>query len=248
MRVYHEQGERHLLRTEDGADAHQNRGQRTSPISAPCCLKGFLGALDYAVDPRDICPVSGAAGYHRGGYPTCCPAWPHLTRLTGRWWEKSAALIEELKLTEENLVIVMEKETKSPPLLGSAGAYPGGRSTISLYCRWAAVWRPWWSSPAYGVYISFQDQPGEEMDLCGAALLSEALKSPEFLGQMLVTVKFTAGVVAGHFFFGMILALLLNRNFRGRSVFASSFCSHGCSRTVWWPCCSSGILNRLYGS
>ena len=40
---------------------------------------------------------------------------------------------------------------------------------------------------------------------------------------MCIRDRFTAGVVAGHFFFGMLLALLLNRNFRGRAVFRVIF-------------------------
>ena len=73
-------------------------------------------------------------------------------------------------------------------------------------------------------YISFfKTNLVKKWTFVGLRYYLEALKSPEFLGQMLVTVKFTAGVVAGHFFFGLILALLLNRNFRGRAVFRVIF-------------------------
>ena len=121
----------------------------------------------------------------------------------------------------------MEKETSKARLSpGSAGSI--SRREINGYLfvlPVAAVLAALVVYPlAYGVYISFfKTNLVKKWTFVGLRYYLEALKSPEFLGQMLVTVKFTAGVVAGHFFFGMLLALLLNRNFRGRAVFRVIF-------------------------
>lgn len=72
----------------------------------------------------------------------------------------------------------------------------------------------------YGFYISFfKTNLIKKWIFVGLRYYMEALLNPEFLHQMLVTAQFTVGVVAGHFAVGMILALILNREFRGRSVF-----------------------------
>ena len=124
-------------------------------------------------------------------------------------------------------MIVMEKETSKARLSpGSAGSI--SRREINGYLfvlPVAAVLAALVVYPlAYGVYISFfKTNLVKKWTFVGLRYYLKALKSPEFLGQMLVTVKFTAGVVAGHFFFGMLLALLLNRNFRGRAVFRVIF-------------------------
>lgn len=72
----------------------------------------------------------------------------------------------------------------------------------------------------YGFYISFFDTNLiKKWTFVGLKYYLDALKNPDFLEQMAVTVKFTAGVVVGHFAVGMVLALLLNREFKGRTLF-----------------------------
>lgn len=72
----------------------------------------------------------------------------------------------------------------------------------------------------YGFYISFfKTNLIKKWNFVGLHYYREALTSREFYSQMAVTVKFTVGVVAGHFIVGMLLALLLNREFPGRSLF-----------------------------
>ena len=56
------------------------------PYFSSVLFKGFLGALDYAVDPETFASIRRCWIPSGRRTPTCCPAWPHLTRLTGRWW------------------------------------------------------------------------------------------------------------------------------------------------------------------
>ena len=72
----------------------------------------------------------------------------------------------------------------------------------------------------YGFYISlFKTNLIKKWNFVGFKYYKEALTNPDFREQMLVTIKFTFWVVFGHFFIGLILAVLLNRNFKGRIFF-----------------------------
>lgn len=72
----------------------------------------------------------------------------------------------------------------------------------------------------YGIYISFfKTNLVAKWDYVGLKYYISAFTSPDFQEQLLVTLKFTLGVVAGHFVIGMLLAVLLNRNFKGRIAF-----------------------------
>lgn len=72
----------------------------------------------------------------------------------------------------------------------------------------------------YGFYISFfKTNLVSRWEFVGLRYYIDALTDAEFLAQLWVTLKFTFFVVLGHFFIGTVLALLLNRNFRGRTFF-----------------------------
>lgn len=73
---------------------------------------------------------------------------------------------------------------------------------------------------AYGFYISFfKTNLVSKWNFVGFKYYLDALTNAEFLGQLGVTLKFTFFVVLGHFFIGILLATLLNRQFRGRTFF-----------------------------
>jgi multiple sugar transport system permease protein len=72
----------------------------------------------------------------------------------------------------------------------------------------------------YGFYISFfKTNLIRRWDFVGLRYYIGAFTNSDFLLQMGVTLKFTFWTVAGHFVTGMILAILLNRKFRGRVFF-----------------------------
>ncbi len=72
----------------------------------------------------------------------------------------------------------------------------------------------------YGFYISFfKTNLVKKWAFVGFKYYLDALTDREFLGQLWVTLKFTFFVVSGHFLIGLLLAVLLNRQFRGRMAF-----------------------------
>lgn len=72
----------------------------------------------------------------------------------------------------------------------------------------------------FGGYISlFKTNLVKKWDFVGLKYYLGALKDVDFHEQMLVTLQFTFWVVLGHFVIGMILAILLNRDFKGRVFF-----------------------------
>lgn len=72
----------------------------------------------------------------------------------------------------------------------------------------------------YGFYISFfKTNLVSQWEFVGIRYYVEAFTNKEFLKELFVTLKFTVGVVAGHFIVGFAGALLLNREFKGRTVF-----------------------------
>ncbi len=73
---------------------------------------------------------------------------------------------------------------------------------------------------AYGFFISFfKTNLISQWEFVGGRYYLEAFADGEFLKQLLITVKFTIGVVAGHFIVGFLGALLLDREFKGRTFF-----------------------------
>ena len=72
----------------------------------------------------------------------------------------------------------------------------------------------------YGFYISFFDTNlVKKWSFVGLKYYIDALTDGEFLTQLFITFKFTLFVVAGHFIIGLLLAVLLNREFPGRTIF-----------------------------
>ncbi|QQO10162.1 carbohydrate ABC transporter permease [Breznakiella homolactica] len=72
----------------------------------------------------------------------------------------------------------------------------------------------------YGFYISFfKTNLIQRWDFVGLKYYIEAFTSSDFMQQLGTTVRFTFWVVLGHFSIGMILAVLLNRQFKGRTLF-----------------------------
>lgn len=72
----------------------------------------------------------------------------------------------------------------------------------------------------YGFYISFfKTNLVKKWNFVGLKYYWETLHDAEFLGQLFITFKFTILVVTGHFAIGMLLAVLLNREFPGRTIF-----------------------------
>ena len=72
----------------------------------------------------------------------------------------------------------------------------------------------------YGFYISFFDTNlVKKWRFVGLKYYIDALTDGEFLTQLFITFKFTLFVVAGHFIIGLLLAVLLYREFPGRTIF-----------------------------
>lgn len=72
----------------------------------------------------------------------------------------------------------------------------------------------------YGFYISlFNTNLLNRWKFIGFSNYLDIFTDADFLGTLWVTSRFTAGAVTGHFVIGMILALLLNQEFKGRAIF-----------------------------
>ena len=72
----------------------------------------------------------------------------------------------------------------------------------------------------YGIYISFfKTNLVNKWSFVGLKNFTDALVSPELYQSLGLTVKFTVLVVLGHFVLGIWLALLLNKDIRGRTFF-----------------------------
>ncbi|MBY7144213.1 sugar ABC transporter permease [Virgibacillus sp. NKC19-3] len=72
----------------------------------------------------------------------------------------------------------------------------------------------------YGAYISFFDTNlTNRWDFVGFKYYIEAFSTPEFIGKVYTTLKFTAIVVAGNMVIGTLLAVVLNTKIKGRGFF-----------------------------
>lgn len=77
---------------------------------------------------------------------------------------------------------------------------------------------------AYGLYISFfNTNLVTKWKFVGLKYYFEAFSDPSFYRSVLLTFAFMILVVIGHFALGFILASLLNREFKGRTVFRVIF-------------------------
>lgn len=92
----------------------------------------------------------------------------------------------------------------------------------------------------YGFYISFfNTNLVTKWKFVGLKYYMAAFTEPEFYQSVLLTLGFMVLVVAGHFILGFILASLLNREFRGRTIFRVILCFPGFSGS------SGGIIVHL---
>ena len=72
----------------------------------------------------------------------------------------------------------------------------------------------------YGIYISFfKTNLVNKWTFVGLKNYVNVLTDEDFLNSMKITVIFTVGVVAGHFLFGFLFALMLNRDIKGKTIF-----------------------------
>ena len=71
----------------------------------------------------------------------------------------------------------------------------------------------------WSITLSFTDKVvGAAADYLGLDNYKDLLSNPDFLKALKNTFVFTAGAMAAKVFFGVILALLMNMNFRGRTL------------------------------
>ncbi|MFI3173328.1 MAG: sugar ABC transporter permease [Eubacteriales bacterium] len=100
----------------------------------------------------------------------------------------------------------------------------------------------------YGIYISFfNTNLVNRWDFVGLQYYISAITDSDFYGSVGRTFIFMVLVVAGHFFIGMLLATLLNRDFRGRTGFRVLFTMPWFLPEAVVALLFSWILNPLYG-
>lgn len=76
----------------------------------------------------------------------------------------------------------------------------------------------------YGIYISFfNTNLVNKWKFVGLSYYLDAFQEPAFYQSVWLTFQFMFWVVLGHFLIGFVLALLLNREFRGRTIFRVLF-------------------------
>ena len=76
----------------------------------------------------------------------------------------------------------------------------------------------------YGLYLSFfNTNLVNKWNFVGLKYYEQAVTQPDFYRSVLLTFWFMILVVAGHFVIGFILANLLNKEFRGRTVYRVIF-------------------------
>ena len=101
------------------------------------------------------------------------------------------------------------------------------------------------------VLTSFQKydltSPSDILKFEGLKNYRSILLSGEFLGRLLITLKYSAGAVAGQFTLGMIFALLLNQKIRGRPFFRAIFLMPWVIPTVVCALLWTWVLNVQYG-
>ena len=72
----------------------------------------------------------------------------------------------------------------------------------------------------YGIYISFfKTNLVNKWNFIGLKNYAKVLTEADFYSSMKITLIFTVGVVLGHFIFGFLFAVMLNRDIKGRTVF-----------------------------
>jgi multiple sugar transport system permease protein len=101
------------------------------------------------------------------------------------------------------------------------------------------------------VLTSFQKydltSPSDILKFMGLKNYTSILISGEFVGRLAITLKYSAGAVAGQFALGMIFALLLNQKIRGRPFFRAIFLMPWVIPTVVCALLWTWVLNVQYG-
>ena len=101
---------------------------------------------------------------------------------------------------------------------------------------------------AYGFYISFfNTNLVTKWDFVGLKYYAAAFKEAAFYRSVLLTAWFMVLVVAGHFLLGFILASLLNRDFKGRTVFRVIFMLPWFFPEAVVALLFTWIMNPMYG-
>lgn len=100
----------------------------------------------------------------------------------------------------------------------------------------------------YGLYISFfNTNLVTKWKFVGLKYYLAAFQEPSFYHSLLITVIFMLCVVAGHFVIGFVLAQLLNRDFRGRTLFRVIFTLPWFFPEVVVGLLFTWIMNPMYG-
>lgn len=101
---------------------------------------------------------------------------------------------------------------------------------------------------AYGFYISFfNTNLVTKWKFVGLKYYMEAFSDPSFYSSVLLTFEFMILVVIGHFVLGFILASLLNREFKGRTIFRVIFMLPWFFPEAVIALLFTWILNPMYG-
>lgn len=101
---------------------------------------------------------------------------------------------------------------------------------------------------AYGLYISFfNTNLVTKWKFVGLKYYFEAFSDPSFYRSVLLTFAFMILVVIGHFALGFILASLLNREFKGRTVFRVIFMLPWFFPEAVIALLFTWIMNPMYG-
>lgn len=100
----------------------------------------------------------------------------------------------------------------------------------------------------YGLYISFfNTNLVNKWKFVGLKYYIDAFQEPAFYKSVGLTFQFMIFVVVGHFLIGFILALLLNREFRGRTFFRVIFTMPWFFPEAVVALLFTWILNPMYG-
>jgi len=100
----------------------------------------------------------------------------------------------------------------------------------------------------YGIYISFFDTNlVNKWDFVGLRNYVSLLSNKAFQQSLIVNVKYIVAVVSGHFLLGTILALNLNKNIKGRTVFRCLLMLPWLIPEVVFAVLFKWILNPQYG-
>lgn len=100
----------------------------------------------------------------------------------------------------------------------------------------------------YGVYLSFYNTNlVTKWKYVGFKYYIQAFTQPEFYQSVLLTLLFMVLVVAGHFTLGFILANVLNKEFRGRTIFRVIFMLPWLFPETVIALLFTWIMNPMYG-